>query len=277
MRRTSASTCPAAPHSTPARSDSSVVRPMARSGLRSSTRGMRAARRNSSSADVPDAGRDRAAQVRAALRDAVERGGGAEVHHDRRHAVERARRDRVGEAVGAHRAAIVVADRQVAHGLAAHLDRRAAARAARALRSRGCVSAGTTEHSTAPRSPRARRRASAARSVSAISSAVWRVDVSRQKPSSSAPSKRPTTMSLLPMSTATSSRGRRAGACTPRAARGAARPSPPGARPCPASCRFDAAHDHRSSSPPLAASCADAPRTMTARRSGSKAPSSARP
>ena len=55
-RRTSASTSPAAPYSTPARSDSSVVRPSARRGRRNSTRGTRAARRNSSSAEVPTPG-----------------------------------------------------------------------------------------------------------------------------------------------------------------------------------------------------------------------------
>ena len=53
-----------------------------------------------------------AAQVGALLRDAVERGRGAEVDHDRRRAVERARGDRVGDAVGADRALVVVADRQ---------------------------------------------------------------------------------------------------------------------------------------------------------------------
>ena len=62
-RRTSASTWPAAPQITPAWSDSSVVRPSARAGRRSSTRGRRAARRNSSSAEVATPGRDHAAQV----------------------------------------------------------------------------------------------------------------------------------------------------------------------------------------------------------------------
>jgi hypothetical protein len=64
------------------------------------------------------------------------------------------------------------------------------------------VSAGTTEHSTAPLSTRAGSRIRA-RKVSRISSVVWRVELKRQKPLRSAPSNRPTTMSLLPMSTAT--------------------------------------------------------------------------
>ena len=55
-RRTSASTAPAVPHTTPARSDSSVLRPSARSGRRSSTRGSRAARWNSASAASPSPG-----------------------------------------------------------------------------------------------------------------------------------------------------------------------------------------------------------------------------
>ena len=77
-----------------------VSRPIARGGMTSATRGSFAVFAASASMPELEAGRDRAADVRAVCRDHVEVGGRAEVDDDGRRAVQPNGRKRVDEPVG---------------------------------------------------------------------------------------------------------------------------------------------------------------------------------
>src|SRR5262249_55895290 len=155
-----------------------------------------------------DAGEDRAAQVLAARRHHVERGGGAEVHDDAPLAQLLVRGDRVDDAVGADLARVLVKDRHPRldprpddeRGHAEALPAQRLDGEQRRRHHRGDDGGGDAP---SPMPSRPRRPASSA----AYSSEVRPLIVSsRQWPRRTSPSYTPSTVLVLPTSTTSSIR-----------------------------------------------------------------------
>ena len=206
-RRTSVSTRPALPHTTPTRRHSSVVLPSARSRP-AQVHPARAARRGGTAPPTPSRRRARWRRPRRRRSSRRNRAWSRCPGPRRSPACRRAcaprtrwragRRPPIMGCVHLHRHAGV---------LRAQLDRQRARspRAAPRTTAASAAAPPSTRSRPSPRRSRARVSSSATRS----SSAVERPVVRRQKPSSSGPRKRPTTVSLLPMSTASSGAGAR--------------------------------------------------------------------
>ena len=159
-----------------------VSRPIARSGARSSTRGSLAVRAASASSPSSRPGRDRAADVRAVGRDAVERRRGPEVDDDRRRPVQPGGGQRVDQPVGPDLARPVDPDRDAAR------SRRWPTRSGRSRRAAiASTAAGQRRHDRGERDrvevgqARCRRAGAGRRAASSTSSAVARGSVAARR------------------------------------------------------------------------------------------------